>query len=664
MYPVSDEFLQVVQKNTRSFYWSGKITTANGTEYPFTNGDIVKGSGYITHQCCGGSEIELGTVYSAELGISLFLDIDRYTLDSAQVELFYHLCLDGGTVETIPMGVFEVSEANRTITCLEIKAYDRMLWLEKSFAGATTTGTPWQLLGLASKACKLELGMAQEDVEALPNGKEVFGIYSDNDIETWRDLVFYLAQSMACFATISRTGQLLFKPFGNVPVLDVSNTQRFSSSFSDFRTRYTAISSTNQRTQMAEYYALDPDDALTMNLGVSPLLQYGLEETRKRILETILQALSTINYVPFDSDTIGNPALDLGDVLTFSGGHADTNSLACITGYTYKINGKHSIKCVGKNPRLADVKSKNDKNITGLINRVESGKIIYYNFINAAPFLIKTTPQEVLSIEYVSAEETSATFLAEILLEANPDQGTSQVPVTDSTGEEMILNIPTDGSVALKVTYKNDLDEETTFYPIGTYRDGKHVLTLFYPISAVGSNVGQRFTVLLSCEGGTVQIDEGQIRATISGQGLVSGLTGWDGRIEVTEYFERFASGIPSEFTFRGFQDFADAAYEPPQDTNGIVVFPRIHYDAQGFTVLALNENLFDSIVIKTFRLDIDNPGEYDHSFIQIEGDAFVLKSDYVVIGEDAAINYGLMKHIAIDTTKYDRIDSLEVSLC
>ena len=70
MYPVSEEFLQAVQGNTRKYYWSGKITTAGGVVHSFDQEDIVKGSGYITAQCCGNSEIELGAVYAAEMGIS------------------------------------------------------------------------------------------------------------------------------------------------------------------------------------------------------------------------------------------------------------------------------------------------------------------------------------------------------------------------------------------------------------------------------------------------------------------------------------------------------------------------------------------------------------------------------------------------------------------
>ena len=53
MYPVSEAFLQAVQENTRRYYWSGRITTTKGATYEFGADDIVKGSGYISSQCCG-----------------------------------------------------------------------------------------------------------------------------------------------------------------------------------------------------------------------------------------------------------------------------------------------------------------------------------------------------------------------------------------------------------------------------------------------------------------------------------------------------------------------------------------------------------------------------------------------------------------------------------
>ena len=87
MYPVSSAFLEAVKANTRKYYWTGRITTTAGTVYEFDQDDMVKGSGYITSQCCESTEIELGTVYAAEMGISLFSEINWYTLEDAKVEL-------------------------------------------------------------------------------------------------------------------------------------------------------------------------------------------------------------------------------------------------------------------------------------------------------------------------------------------------------------------------------------------------------------------------------------------------------------------------------------------------------------------------------------------------------------------------------------------------
>ena len=161
MYPVSDGFLRAVKGNTRKHYWTGTIVTRGGMTYEFGAKEIVKGSGYISRQCCGSTEIELGTVYAAE-------------------------------------------------------------------------------------------------IDAMPNGGVTLSVYTENDIETCRDVLFYVAQVLGGFFIINREGKLELRKYGKDPVMKVEQRHRFSSSFSDFITRYTAVSSTNKQTQIAEYYALDP----------------------------------------------------------------------------------------------------------------------------------------------------------------------------------------------------------------------------------------------------------------------------------------------------------------------------------------------------------------------------------------------------------------------
>ena len=586
MYPVSEAFLRAVRENTRRYYWTGKITTKGGAVYPFGYEDIVKGSGYVSAQCCGSAEIELGTVYAAEMGVTLFSQIDRYTLDGARVELSYHLRVADGSFEEVPMGIFEVSEANRTAHCLELKAYDYMLRFEKSFNGFESVGNAWAFLELCCKSCGVEMENTRAEIESMPNGREMLSIYPENDIGTYRDVLFFVGQVLGGFFCINRRGRLELRKYGAEPVAEVQGRHRFSSSFSDFITRYTAVSSTNLRTQTAEYYALETDDGLTTNLGVNPLLQFGLEETRRQLCGNILADLSVVNYVPFDSSTIGNPALDLGDVLTFSGGQADGEQVTCITSFQCRIGGRQSLKCVGKNPRLAQAKSKNDKNISGLLNQIEAGKVGIHTFTNASAYTVAEDNVRIISIEFAAKEETHVQFFGQAVVDvravqaertasasgsivipipaAGTDAGAETGGTGDSAGEdegsagdgpgagestedvtvevELPVTWTEDGKAVAYVTYEFNDSEILAHRPAETWGSGKHILSLYYPIDNLVPNITNTFNVYLRTEGGTGEIGTGACIASISGQGMAAAAA-WDGTVTVEESVSRFAFG-------------------------------------------------------------------------------------------------------------------------
>ena len=589
MYPVSNAFLNAVKANTRKYYWTGRITTTAGTVYNFDQEDMVKGSGYITSQCCGSTEIELGTVYAAEMGISLFSEINRYTLEDAIVELFYHLKISDsrssgdldpdydqaveadGIYETIPMGIFEVSEANRKAKCLEIKAYDYMVRFEKNFTALESIGNAYDFMSLCAAACGVALAQDRETIEAMPNGSLNLSIYTDNDIETFRDVLFYVGQVLGGFFVINRSGELELHKYGDVSVLTVERRHRFTSSFSDFITRYTAVSSTNLRTQIAEYYHLDPDDGLTMNLGVNPLLQFGLEETRRQLCENILNDLSVVNYVPFDSDTIGNPALDVGDILSFTGGQADATKIACITSNSIKIGGRQAIKCVGKNPKLSQAKSKNDKNISGLLAQIEAGKIGIHTFTNASAFTVQNVDTKIISIEFATTEANHAQFFGQVIVDITANQVTK---TATATGDVVIPSVAVDEpepvdpdnpevignteeqtvSVSLPISWTEDGHADVIFtfefnnqmipvhYPQENWHSGRHTILLYYPIENVVPNYTNTFNVYMRCSGGTALVDTGFCIASISGQSMGASAA-WDGRIDIEEYVDLFVIG-------------------------------------------------------------------------------------------------------------------------
>lgn len=587
MYPVSEAFLSAVQENTRRYYWTGKITTKAGVVHEFSEKEIVKGSGYISAQCCDSNEMELGTVYASEMGITLFLDVDRYTLEDAKVELFYHLELEDSSWEEVPMGIFEVSEANRKIKCLDIKAYDYMLRFDEPFNGFETVGNAYDFMELCSKACRVELAQTREEIEAMPNGAEVLSVYTENDIETYRDMLYYVGQVLGGFFCINRVGKLELRKYGSEPVMEIGSRHRFSSSFSDFITRYTAVSSTNLKTEMAEYYALEPDDGLTMNLGTNPLLQFGVDETRKELCTNILNDLAVINYVPFDSETIGNPALELGDVLKFSGGHADGARLSAVMSMQIKIGGKRTLKGVGKNPRLARAKSKNDKNISGLLNQIEenktAGKIGIHTFTNASAFSISDTDTKIISIEFATSEEVMAQFFGSVIVDVKADPVEKSVTaktslvipavdvtavVTQTEGKETEEGITEEGTepdiigntkeqtieLEVPVAWNEDGMAVAHFIfefndvvidihqPEETWHSGRHTIMLYYPIDHVIANYRNIFNVYMRMESGNGNVETGNCLAAITGQSMGAG-EAWDGEIRIEEKITAFSVG-------------------------------------------------------------------------------------------------------------------------
>lgn len=663
MYPVSKEYQKAISEPSRSFFWTGMITTKAGKKYTFGNKDIVKGSGYISRQCSGSSEIELGSVYAAELGISLFSDIDRYSLEDASITVSFHLKV-GDAYEEVPMGIFYIAEANRKIKTLELKAYDAMLNLDKNFNKGLSSAFPYDFLSLLSKACHVELAQTKEEIEALTNGTELLGIYQENDIETWRDFLYYLAQALGCFSTIDRDGKLRLIPYGITDNKTVDSRHRFSSTFSDFVTRYTAVSSTNKKTDIAEYYSIKPDDGLTMNLGVNPLLQFGLEEKRKRIINNILSAITVVNYVPFDSDTIGDPALDPGDVIKFTGGHADETKRSAITSIETKINGKQTIKCVGKNPRLASAKSKNDKNIAGLESSMNENKLSIYTYVNALKMGVGAEKTSIINIEFASGDETNAEFHAEVILDVKSNAVSRKVDAETKIeiGEESkVISIPVswtdDGKTLLKAYYVLDGKEVEQFHPSETWFSGKHLLNLYYPIIEMKANELHTFEVMIELTNGTATIEPQNAMATISGQGL-GAQERWDGRITVDEEIKMVElSGLPTNT----LHDKVVAAFIAPKKTG--ITQPIDSIKMIGLMVPEFYDNIsfFVPIVRDVVETADRDKMVYQRAYVEDDKQFLLRKSYFLSGGNYIIMDRGRAISLTIDTEPFQKLTDIKI---
>ncbi|MDY6335063.1 MAG: hypothetical protein SPL56_09700 [Lachnospiraceae bacterium] len=585
MYGVSDTYKTAMHQAVQKFRLTGTVGTTD-----FTDENILAGSFSITNQCCGNNEVQIGQVYVGELDATfLNLPLTRYSLKRMKITPSFGLMLEDGSYEDVPLGVFNISEASWTMSGLVVKAYDNMSLLDKKCNTRQTTGTAYEMALLATEACGLTLGTTEAEFRTFANGTETFSLYAESDIETWRDFISWVAQTVGCNAMAGRDGSIIFRSYGQTVVDTLDEEHRFEgASFSDFETKYTGLSCVNLADQTTKYYHVENDDALVYNLGTNPLMQYGVDETKDALRTNVLTALQQIDYVPFKVTLIGNPAYDLMDVFSFSGGIADKNKLFCMTKYNFKYNGGYEMEGVGENPALASAKSKTDKNISGLLAQVEQGKLGITTFTNASAYAIATDDVKVISIQFATSEANHMQFFGQIIVDVKADAvnrssnaaGTIVVPIpattsgssgseessgtdtgsdnsggsssetTEETGTttdvSVEVNLPVswteDGQAVCYVTFELNDTKIEIHHPAETWHSGKHTFLLYYPIEDVTANYTNTFNVYLRMSGGIGNIEIGGIVASISGQAMAA-QEAWDGRLEFGESVRYFDIG-------------------------------------------------------------------------------------------------------------------------
>lgn len=519
MYNVSDAYKVAMKRPVQQGRVRGTLQTGLSL-YDFDENNIGKGTLSLTNQCSGNDNVEIGTVYTAELSMTLIgMDIERYSLQESVLTPRHELRTDNG-YEPIPLGVFTIKEADWTMEGAEIKAYDNMVKLEKSCNFKTSQGRIFDFLTMTANVCHIELAQTQAEIETLPNGDKDLTFFVENDIETWRDVVSWCAQTTGCFAFMNREGKLQLKPYNQDPVDEIGHDRRITGSkFSDYTTRYTGMSCVNIAEESTTYYNVTPDDGLTYNLGSNPLLQTGFEDVVTALRRAVLDALTIIDYVPFDVSMICPPVYDLGDVVVFKDGIADEDKLSCITKFNWKYNGDYSITGVGKNPALSSARSKNDKNLTGIMKSGEENKIQYYSFTNADDIEIRDgETATIINIRFQCTQPTVAIFHAEVLVDV--ETTVDDITYNDAVGQ---------------VVYWFNESPVADYEPRETWQDGKHTLHLLYYFNLQNTQIND-FDVRLNMSGGSALIKQMNIKAAIYGQNLYA-TDKFDGIIKIEESF-------------------------------------------------------------------------------------------------------------------------------
>lgn len=522
MFPVSAAYIAAMNEKIQRHKISGTI---GGVD--FNASDVLRDSFVITNQCSDKTDLTLGGVFVGVLKFTLLnnLGIERGTWRGKEVIVNFSQQVneDSNLWETIPIGVYKVSEANHTEKGIELTCYDNMSKLDKAYPQVSTVGTIYDIMNVVCSQCYLSFGMTREEVEAMPNGSVVFGIYPDNGCKTWRDIVHFIAQLVGGFATAGRDGSIVLKRFGTNTGFIVDSTKRKTGAqFSDYVTNYTGLSVVNMAEKSTRYVSMPQDNGSTLNLGSNPFLQYGTEESINAELMQIIEEANRVQFVPFSSTMVGNPAFDLGDIITYTNGTAGESSLCCVMSYTWKINNGYSVNGFGKNPALTSAQSKAEKDLAGLAGQSKTDTLQYFSYINASELTVGNNDTLICELRATNTKDTFIDFWLEL---------------------DMDLTLSEDSeSAVLNFRYTLD-DYEEIYKPVTTYyHNGKFLMHLmnFWRFTTI---MQHSIKVYLEVAGGVVNFAVNDIRALLKGQGLTQAKE-WDGRLDFEDVFSLKTKGV------------------------------------------------------------------------------------------------------------------------
>ena len=569
MYPVSNDYLTAIRSHSRPYDTVyGTLTFVNPELDPLTIDETIMpaDSISISKQCIDNEELMFGGVFLSTLKLSLMVvrnDLSRYDFFGAEIELFYKIQIgvaqdESPIFETIPLGKYVVSDADRPTNVVHLTAYDHMRLLDIDVGDNVLQGSAWDILSRISQETGYPLSFVEADLTSFVNYDVIIQLDGTRGVVTYRDAVKCVCQLLGCFAQDDRTGKLELRKFSSTVTASLSMSDWYAIIPADYKCNYVALSVTGLS---GTYTAEDEEEEdVVGNLMViddAPAWDYGLEETLQGQTDDLFDYLKDIDYTPCEIDMPGDPSFDCGDRLSLTLNTGTIQTL--ITSYEWRFHNGTAITSAGTNPYLTGV-STQEFGQRILTQEVSDNKVQFYNFTNADDLEINDTETALLGyLRFVAVTKTSAMFIATILVDITVDdievdtEEEITVPVTayDYEGNEYIFKDENDNPISFSGTtvvhhsYKRDGKCSVTIYykmnediypymAIDNLSAGKHIITVEYPLTGLVPNIEYNWNIYINSSGGVINVDAESLRATIFGQGLSDAVI-WDGKINITD---------------------------------------------------------------------------------------------------------------------------------
>lgn len=367
MYPVSEAYLDKIKDNERYFTANIVISHSQG-KLEIGDNELVQGSLKLSQASQSSDEFTIGGVVAKDLQFEI-LNKDEYKdipfegaiispsigleIEENRQEETYFLqapypaeFVEGDfKYEYVPLGIFIVDEVIRSTNVIKIKALDYMIELDKpySYSKLQYPATLKQIFLNICDECNVLPGKFDNlNMDYIVKEKP-------SDTVTFRDVLSCVAQLNGSFSQFERDGKLSLKWYSkddNSPTYDGSNRFDFLPQdhvvwIKGIMCKVT-IPSDTEGEEDEEVVYLTGDGEYAIDLTDNFLLQ----DNHSTILPSIFDKVSTVKFVPYSSNWQGDPALDVGDIITQVSEEGTTYE-TIVTNSTYVYRGKSILEGKG-----------------------------------------------------------------------------------------------------------------------------------------------------------------------------------------------------------------------------------------------------------------------------------------------------------------------------
>lgn len=263
------------------------------------------------------------------------------------------------------------------------------------------------------------------------------------------------------------------------------------------------------------------------------------------------------------------------------------------------------------------------------LDEIKSFTLIYENYQD---YKVENEPLRIVRIQYSVLQDTNAVFTMTLLLEA--------FEITDQA--------------QIKFTFRRDLIDDTVFIPVQEIGNGKHIITLTYPIESPTINGANILEVFAEIDGGYCTITQGNLKATLTANSLMSD-NSFSGQLEFREIIDEIYT--LGGLTVNAFADNLNNNLDEPSAatyTQIIAPIPMGGISVNGFSeVLEVNPTTLN------YLLDGTN-ANYDDQYVTSE---MKLNTTYIYTSVEDTIDEGNMSVMQIMTTDKVEIESVVIDV-